>query len=446
MAIDTRDKRASVSSIPSFPTLPLADGTISGSDKAHIGWIYRGITLSSGNQLPQKYAIELRNSSGTLKKRWENMASNPTWEWNARGGCGTCDFTITGTYTDYTIEPEDDIRIWIKDIENSNTGKLVYRGYIASWERFLGSEERIAISCEGYFNKLRRYIVNDSGSPKVYESQSIESIVDDLIETFVTPNTTPEISLGTVDVSNFSPDYLEFKTSVADALEVLASLLNNVEYGVDEDLNFFWRTETLAINTRFYIGKDISEYSELTETEEIVNKIYFEGNTQNDVVFTGNGSSSSSQTKYGLREEIASNSSVNSSSTANQIMNATFLERNRPKVKINLRVHNQTKRFEDTIPMGTVQISNPATNQIRNVWGTTANGGSNLIWGKTASSGSNALWGGVPYHLINRIRYIPTGVDGYFDYELELGGSRFDTPALINQIDSNLEAVRLRQI
>lgn len=397
-------------------------------------------------QDPRFYAVEHRSKTGTLKNRWENVISDLSWEFLARGGCGVCEFTVNGTFTSFTIEPEDDIRVWLKDPSAATTGKLVYRGYISQWERFLGQEEKIAITCQGYFNKFRRYLVNDSGDPKAYESQAIETIVDDVVDSFVVANTTPAISIGTIDASNFAPDYIEFKSSAADALETLAALLNNVEYGVDENLEFYWRTESLTVAKRFYIGKDIAEYSELTETENIVNKLYFEGNTQGSSVFTSTGQSSSSQTDYGLREAVVSNSSINTTAPATQIMNATFLENNRPKVKVNVRIPNQSYRFEDSIPMGTAQIVNPSTNQIKNLWGKTASGGSNLIWGKTSASGSGALWGGVPYFLINRVKYTPNGVDGYFDIDLELGGSRYDTPALINQIETNLQAVRQRQI
>lgn len=397
-------------------------------------------------QDPRFYAIEHRSSSGTLKNRWENVVSDLSWEWLARGGCGVCEFTINGTFTSYTIEPDDDIRIWQKDPSVATTGKLVYRGYIKQWERFIGQDEKISITCDGYFSKFRRYLVNDDNGPKAYESQSIEVIVDDIVDTFVVANTSPAISVGTIDVSNFSPDYIEFKQSAAEALEILASLLNNVEYGVDENLEFYWRTESTTVSKRFYLGKDVAEYSELVETENIVNKLYFEGNTSGSDVFVSTGSSAGSQSAYGLREAVVSNSSINTSSPANQIMNATFLENNRPKIKINVRIPNQSYRFEDAIPMGTVEILNTSTDQLSNVWGNTADGGSNLTWGNTADGGSDKVWGTVPCYLVNRIKYTPVGVDGYFDYELELGGSRYDTPALINQIETNLQAVRQRQI
>lgn len=427
------------------------DNTIDWSWTGSNSWFCAGCEVKEavavvGSVYPRFYAIEHRSRSGTLKNRWENCVSDLSWEFLARGGCGVCEFTITGTYTSYTIEADDDIRIWLNDPTLTTTGKLVYRGYIKQWERFIGQDEKIAITCDGYFSKFRRYLVNDDGEPKAYESQAIEIIVDDIVDTFVVANTTPAISIGTIDASNFSPDYIEFKQSAADALDVLASLLNNVEYGVDENLEFYWRTESLTVSKRFYLGKDIEEYSELTETENVVNKLYFEGNTQNDVVFTSTGQSSSSQTVYGLREAVVSNSSINTTAPATQIMNAMFLENNRPKVKINVRIPHQTYRFEDSIPMGTVQIINTSTNQLRNKWGKTASSGSNLIWGKTSASGSGALWGGVPYHLINRIKYTLSTVDGYMNYDLEIGGSRYDTPAIINQIEHNLNAVRQRQI
>lgn len=47
MAVDTEDRRRSAMQFPFTTVLPVADGTISGADKQHIVWLYRGI-LASG--------------------------------------------------------------------------------------------------------------------------------------------------------------------------------------------------------------------------------------------------------------------------------------------------------------------------------------------------------------------------------------------------------------
>lgn len=400
-------------------------------------------------QDPRIYAVEHRNSAGTLLDRWENITTGLSWEWLSRGGCGVAEFSLPGTFSSYTISADDDIKIWQKDTTAATTGKLVYRGYITQIERSIGGDgERINITCSGYFSKLRRYIVSDSGAVKTYESQSIDAIVEDIINNYAIPNSTPTLTLGTVDDAPFSPDSIEFKQPISDCLNTLAQLLGNIEYGIDETLTFFWKTESNTVNNTFLMGKDIASYSELTDFDgdEFVNKIYFEGNTLDDAVFTAFGSNAGSQSAYGLRERIVTNSSINTTSTANQIMNALLLMNSRPKVRIAVSAPNQIVRFEDSEPMGAVQILDALTDQLSNIWGNTADGGSDLTWGNAADLGSDKVWGTVPFYQIERVKYTPNGVDGYCDLEMDLGGMRYETPALLDQIENNLNSVRQRQI
>lgn len=47
MAIDTVNKRRSVSGYTIFPVFPVADGTIDQSDREHSTWLYSGIAAES---------------------------------------------------------------------------------------------------------------------------------------------------------------------------------------------------------------------------------------------------------------------------------------------------------------------------------------------------------------------------------------------------------------
>ena len=404
------------------------------------------LLLKTENKVPHGFAIEHRSKAGVLKNRWDNTASDISWEWNARGGCGTAEFTLIGTYTDYSIEADDDIQIYQKDI-STGSGKVVYRGFISSWERSLSSSESISVACDGYFSKLDRYVLNDAGDPIVYSGMGVEGIVSDFVDTFIGPNSTPTIIKGTIDASSFAPDSIEFKTTVKDALATLAGLTDPpVEYGIDEKLQLYWRETTQTVRNKFWIGHNVSQYSELNETEGIINKVYFEGNTSSGVVFTATGSSDNSQTNYGLHEAVISNSSINTNSTANQYITATLKYNSRPKSKIRANINRLATRLEDTLPLGAVMIVDSSADQTSFIWGTAGNGGSDLTWGDADAGGSDKTWGTNKYYQIERIRYSLNSEEGYFDIELELGGSRYDTPAIINRIETNLEAVRQRQI
>jgi hypothetical protein len=64
--------------------------------------------------------------------------------------------------------------------------------------------------------------------------------------------------LGLVDTGDFEADTIQFLSSVKDALKTLAELTGDVEYGVDENLFFFWKTESTTINYKFFVGNNVS--------------------------------------------------------------------------------------------------------------------------------------------------------------------------------------------
>ena len=106
-----------------------------------------------------------------------------------------------------------------------------------------------------YFDLLKYIVVQDSGAAKSYTSTRIDLIVDNIVDIFITPNT--DITKGTIDTAGFTADVMDFKTNVISALKTLAEIEGRVEYGVDENLVFFWRDESTAVSYKFIVGDNI---------------------------------------------------------------------------------------------------------------------------------------------------------------------------------------------
>ena len=68
MAIDTENKRRSVSSYSGHMIAPVADGTIGDADRFHMGWIYAGTSVSSATDplLPYTHYTFLAQSHTDL--------------------------------------------------------------------------------------------------------------------------------------------------------------------------------------------------------------------------------------------------------------------------------------------------------------------------------------------------------------------------------------------
>jgi hypothetical protein len=226
--------------------------------------------------VPSSFSVEWRDKSGNLKGYLTPyLSKKPTWDWNRKGGCGACSLMLKKGYRDLDFAPRDDIRI---RLDSGSTTKLVYRGYLSKVTSTLSQDSSIALQVNGYFDLLKKIVVQDAGDTKIYYSQSISDLVDDIIDTYVV--TKSSITKGTIDASAFSVDHINFLDTVESCLSTLADLLGNVEYGVDEDLVFFWRTESTTEAHRFFVGVDVKMLERAVNSEDIINKIYLKGDVQ----------------------------------------------------------------------------------------------------------------------------------------------------------------------
>ncbi len=359
------------------------------------------------------------------------------YEWNRIGGCGRCKLKLNVPYRQFAFNADDDIRIRIKD---GATSKLVYRGWISKMSPILGTTESIALDIQGYFEKLKRIVIHDSNSIKTYTGYSIDGIVDDIIDTFVVPNS--NISKGTIDGATFSPDTMQFKVTVANALQTLAQTEGKVEYGVNENLEFFWYNQNETVTHKFLVGANISIFERRVDWTRLANRIYFEGGDVNDVKYETVAVASDSIETFFLSEIILGNSSIVSQSVADRYLGTTLKERSSPQMVLRAKIEETNKRLEDTLPIGKVAIQDADYDQSLYTWGTVANGGSGLIWGTTANGGSNAIWGGLFSQQVDKIKYTLSDTDERFSINLTFGDTFLDTAAILKRMEMELESLR----
>jgi len=397
---------------------------------------------------PNKYAIELRDSAFRLKQRLEHLAVNVSWEWNRVGGCGRCTFEVPGDYLRFTIDADDDIRIYLPDA-GGTTATLWYRGYVETWTPLLsgGSKGTIRVECMGYFGWMDRVVAHDSGGQKVYSSSEISLTVTDLINTFIVPNS--DIALGTVDASDFVADTLEFKSSVKEALRTCFDLAGGVEYGVDASLNFYWRNPVYTASKKYYVGDRIANLSEKVDFKGLANYIFLEGGDNGDgVTFTAYGLAQDSINRFGRREDIVSNGAIVTGSVANKYISNLLRQKAIPQRQLTVSLKNIADRFEASLPIGAVSIVDHDATQTAAKYGTTGHSGSNKYYGTALNSGSGQLYGGQRRDQVERIIYSMSPEDGRVHADLTLGVSiGFSrASAEMKRIENTLNSARQRQL
>ena len=138
------------------------------------------------------YNIELRDKNGKLRQYLTPWAKQVQWEWNRIGGCGRARIKLALPYRKIEFSAGDDIQIRLK---SGSASKLVYRGWVAGAVPSLKIPQEITLDVRGYFDRLEFLIIHDSGSEKTYTNTSVSNIVDNIVDTFITPNS--DITKGT---------------------------------------------------------------------------------------------------------------------------------------------------------------------------------------------------------------------------------------------------------
>jgi hypothetical protein len=326
---------------------------------------------------------------------------------------------------------------------NPNPTRLVYRGWISNISPALQINQSITLDVRGYFDILNLLIVHDAGDKKVYQNTEISEIVTDIIDDFVNPNTT--ITKGTIDTSGFAIDVLEFKNTVKETLQTLAELLGDIEYGVNENLVFFWRTESATLRQKFFVGNDVELFERKTDWSKLVNRVLFQGSDdENGIPFLKVGEATDSQTAYFISEIIVNNSAISTDVVADLYIGATLRENSNPVLNIHAKIHNTALRLEDTVPIGEVAVYDVDHDQNTMIVGETADGGSNLTLGEAVDGGSGAIVGSVYASQIDRISYKLSQTSGRFDIDITFGDTMLETAAIIKRIENNVNALRER--
>jgi len=384
------------------------------------------------------YNIELRDKTGALKAYLTPFVSKVSWEWNRIGGCGACAITIQKGYRDITFDARDDIQIRVKDLVNGGS-KLVYRGYVANAVPTLDRDERIMLQVRGYFDLFKKLIVHDTGDKKTYISDYVNEIVDDIIDSFVLADT--PITKGTIDSSTFEVDSIQFLTTVEDAFNTLAQLAGDAEYGVDENLVFFWRNESTAIRKRFIVGDNVEMLERKVDYDKLVNRAYLVGGTVSGSKYKRTAENTDSQALYYLSEKIYNNGSIVTDTVADQYLGSMLRENAAPQLAIRAKIANTSLRLEDTVPIGLIVFydveydRNLLTDSKGDIIGETADGGSDLIIGEEADGGDDIIIGGQYSAQVDRILYEPSDTEGRFNLTIQFGDTVLETAAIIKRID-----------
>jgi hypothetical protein len=372
-----------------------------------------------------KVRLELRNKDFELLEILDNEFSGLTWEYNRVGGCGSMQFSLPREYcNERSISGDFNVRLYVRN-ESTLVYDLWYQGIVENKSPSVGSDkETVSVQVQGYQAQLYRIQL----SAVTYSSLDVADIVEDLLDTYIVPNTDITYDIADIETTGFVVDNIKFDTDCLGAIQTLADIVGAREWGVDKDRKFFFKERSSTVAYSLPLGGKIVSFTSDESFRDIVNRVIIQGGDVADVPFvpdytTAPYNNLQSQLKYGRHDQVYQNSSVVTDQVAEQFAAAILAENSDVIRRAKCDLADYEVRIEESIPIGLFQIVAPGTLYGERLYGT-------------------FLYSGRIQFQINRIGYKLEDNDSSSNITLELGQPRPNISEAIGQLRYQLEQLR----
>lgn len=364
------------------------------------------------------YKIVVSDRYFNVIEEIQDIASNISWDYNRVGGCGSFKFDVPIRFCEETfLGGNFNVKIYRKN-PTTRAYDLWYQGRIEDKiHNVQGVNEKISIQGSGYQSQLKDIIVNST-----FTSQEISTIVTDVLDDDIVPNTDITYSGGDITATSFTPDSIDFNDKDGlDVFQTLADITGSREWGVDKDRKFFFKQRSSSVGLRFPLGSDGAVFSNDTSSHEIVNRVKITGGDVGGTPFTATYNDTASQNKWKRRDKAIQNSSIVTSQVASQYADAIFAEFRDVVTRGKLDLLKE-QLIESTIPIPLLQVIAKGI-----TWGTEK-------WG-------TFLYSGLVSYQVSRINYSLDEV-GNLKIGLQLGQLRPNVAEDLNQLEYKIDQIR----
>ena len=231
--------------------------------------------------ITKEWYIDICNPDGAVLQRVDN-AGDVSFSYIRQGGCESLEFTILKEFLDFTnLQFENHIYLYLKNLK-------IFAGYISKFKSSLSNIEKMQITAYGFYRQLERVEIDKSYSNVDYTD--IKQIVDDIMQQVIaTSGIKIQYNSENIQEVNWMPDEIKFeKTNALDCMQKLAILAGAGgdsisgeslawDWGVDENLNFYFKEKNLNETDHFSIGKNITLLEYEATADEIKNNIKIYG-------------------------------------------------------------------------------------------------------------------------------------------------------------------------
>ena len=364
-----------------------------------------------------QYKVLISDRSFNVIDQIENEIQGLKWNYGRIGGCGSFSFTMPIRFAqDNNIGLNFNIKIYRRNPSTSNYD-LWYQGRIESKDyKVDGDREVISVKGSGYQSQL-----NDIYVDRNYASQEISVIVKDILDNDIVPNTDITYDVADIAATSFTPDSIKLNTNAMDAFQSLADITGTREWGVDRNRKFFFKARGSTVNFKYPLGNKVSVFEGDNTSKDIVNRVIVQGGDVAGTPFTATYNDTTSQLKWKRRDKTYQNSSITTSSVAQQFANSIFSE------------------FSEVVRRGRVELLDE-----RLIENTTPIGLFRLLpksFTYSTRKFKTGVYGGAVDYQINQIDY---SIDdqGVLSISMQVGQLRPNVAENISQLEYKLEQLR----
>ena len=251
-------------------------------------------------------------------------------------GCGAFSFTLDdkpsfaiGFRTRVDIHPYFDPAPW-------------FTGFVQTIPQ-TGQKRPFKYTGFGFYDQLDWVTITDS-----YASLDVADIVKDIIQNDVAPSTQIIYNAAKIIATGYTVQSIDFDHTFAkDAIQTLADMAQDYEFGVDDSREFYFRPITTTVQYSYWVGKHFQDVEIEEDPFTVRNKLYIKlGEIQaGGTNIIGSVQDNDSIIAYGLREEIITAPESLNSADATRWANMILSELKDPAVKAKIMnmIFDETK-------------------------------------------------------------------------------------------------------
>lgn len=248
------------------------------------------------------YEIRIYNTSGTkvaeiVGDMQDTTLESLEFELLRNGGCGAFSFILAEEFTTATIDYNYKIEICCYTQPNP-----WFTGFITEVPK-KGTDTAWRYAGYGYFKQLDFVRVSSDDTTL----EDVATKATGFLDTYVTPNTDIVKDTDKIETVSYTTtgNYKWERITARTCFERLTELATDYEFGVDEELDFYFRAIDTTVLDRFWIGKHLTEFHPSEDQSDLCNKLYIRcGRLTDGTDYVLYRENAASQSTYGLREDV----------------------------------------------------------------------------------------------------------------------------------------------